>query len=459
MYNALKSVKRMKKITKLIIIQLALGIAMLNTLLNIQDNATSKYDTFTNMFDVENTYLVRMHANNNVYNDFDTTLAIQNEIANKLYELKDLNEVNEVYSCFNGFVNKDIKELGKEEYKIRDKSGSVFHDGTMVNLVIDENFFKHYSFSSDGGRSFTEEDFNKDYKKENIPIMIGSDYKDNIKIGDTFNETKYYDEYDQIEDKITFEVVGYIKDNSLVSFVNKTNLFDAVKFSNSLMVTPNVKKCDWYFNIGIALNDVGMFIELKDGSDFKSVEAEIQSIISEFEEVEVEAKPIVNNFEVPEGEAQPIIQDVNLENQEKISFKYFNLKEDMGVITLNLKNNVNNTLLMGIALTLLSVIGIITAMLGEIRRRKKEFGIRLASGASIKILCKEMILEVMVMISIAVVFANLFLYLTDYSYFLKLSLVFKNIVFIFILTMIVSVIPVLNLKKNNVVDLIKGDVK
>ena len=54
-------------------------------------------------------------------------------------------------------------------------------------ILINENFLNHYNFTISSGRNLKAEDFKKDYKKENIPILLGNEFeKTQKKLGDTF---------------------------------------------------------------------------------------------------------------------------------------------------------------------------------------------------------------------------------------------------------------------------------
>jgi putative ABC transport system permease protein len=126
----------------------------------------------------------------------------------------------------------------------------------------------------------------------------------------------------------------------------------------------------------------------------------------------------------------------------------------------NLKNDTTNTLILGIVLTLISTIGIISIIVGSLHKRKKEFGIRICLGATTTTLCKEVFLEISIMSLSALALSYVILYFktnikTIISMFniLQLSV---NILIILTLTVIISIAPILIIRKMEPVELLKS---
>ena len=120
-----------------------------------------------------------------------------------------------------------------------------------------------------------------------------------------------------------------------------------------------------------------------------------------------------------------------------------------------------NSFILGGVLTILSIIGISSVLLGELNERRKEFGIRIACGANLKTLCKEMILEIFMMVTLSSVLSILFLLFKQLLYtevqYLGTTTLLLNFIVILILTIIMSFIPILKIRKFSVVDLVKGE--
>ena len=60
MYNAFRSLGGFKLLTLLVIIQLALGISLLDNVAMQLMGVINKRDVYTEMFDVNNTYMIRV---------------------------------------------------------------------------------------------------------------------------------------------------------------------------------------------------------------------------------------------------------------------------------------------------------------------------------------------------------------------------------------------------------------
>ena len=71
---------------------------------------------------------------------------------------------------------------------------------------------------------------------------------------------------------------------------------------------------------------------------------------------------------------------------------------------------------------LLAIIGITTAILGELKQRRKEFGIRMACGASIKDISKEIIIKVLILSFISAILGFLYVGYTVGEYTLGLGI-------------------------------------
>lgn len=431
MYNAFKSIGRLKFFALLIIFQLAFGLSMLSSVFMIQENVTSKEDAFTTMFDTKNTYLVKVNSSKST----EESCKLSDALADEMYELKDKGIVKNIFSyAHTGSVLDELYEHANDEYKKIISRGNEDSSNYICTINIDENFYDRYKFKVDEGRNFEEEDFSKDYKTQNIPILLGSDYKGKVAIGEVFTEEDVAMEMivgeGYREDDINYEVIGFVKENTAFSFFNSTKLLESVKFSNSLVFAPNITDCFWYGK-GIVVNDTGVFMELNSEYTLEEVESEINKIIKEVDPSDIAG----------------------------FKLETLNLQEDMGTIKEFFKNDTRTTLIMGLALIILSIIGIVTTILGQIDERRKEFGIRIASGATIQTLCLELLFEIGMLICIAVILSDVYLYFTNENFFMNLKVFIGNALFISVITVIISIIPIFNLRNVKPADLMRGEKK
>ena len=131
----------------------------------------------------------------------------------------------------------------------------------------------------------------------------------------------------------------------------------------------------------------------------------------------------------------------------------------MGAIKASLVNDINIAILLGGVLILLAIIGITTAILGELKQRRKKFGIRMACGASIKDISKEIIIKVLILSFISAILGFLYVGYTVGEYTLGLGITLLNISLVAFFTIAISVVPVISLKKYDVVKLLREDIK
>lgn len=432
MKNAIKAIKRCSLLTFIIIFQLAFALTLLNNVIMQISGSMDKKQIFNKLFNIKSTYLLRVKSTAALDEGIlPGREKVDKEICDRIYKMKDNKNVVDVYSYLNNpLVFEDIMNNSKDKYlNLMPRTMRRF----ICNIVIDKEMYKRYPIEVTSGRALELKDFDKDYKTENIPILLGSDYEGKFKLGEKFTEDTAVDRDSSgrnIVEKVTFEVVGFYKDNSVITFFDKEKLFQAVNFSNSIVVIPQVRDCMDYSSES-AMSDVGVFVELGNNYDIKLLETSIKEIIKE---------------------ADP-------QNKYKLETSTVSLKEDMGNIDDNLQNNINTKLLLGSILTMLSVIGITTSILGEIRGKRREFGVRIASGASIRELCKEIVYEIMIMIGISIVLANIYLMYSSGVYQLNIKVLFANVLLVILFTILISIYPVITLRKYNVVDLLNEEAK
>jgi len=81
------------------------------------------------------------------------------------------------------------------------------------SLQVSSKFFDVFSVSISDGRGFEESDYMLNDERE-VPVLLGSAYKDTFSIGDTFEG--YY-----LCEKLTYHVIGFVGDDSF--FLDKSN--------------------------------------------------------------------------------------------------------------------------------------------------------------------------------------------------------------------------------------------
>lgn len=450
MRNALKSLKRIRLMALLIILQLSIGLSMLNSVTMIYQENTEKLNTFKGLFNFENTYLVTLHDSLPKGKLGKSDVSGQDGLSKQIMYANKYNEFIEVLknegkiktnSFYFSAGDPPIQELDKylpQKYK---NLAGINKARLTAKININSDFLKCYQLKIRSGRNFTDEDFKIDYKKDNIPIIVGLDFMPNVKVGDVFSDKvkrivenseiktesdkKSLDANQLVLADVKYEVIGIMEHNAIPSIVTKENLIENLTYSDSFQIIPTVEELD-YINEGTILLSGGSYIEVLEPSVIDYIKSETESDMEE------------NNLE----------------------FKTKPLKEEARKIQETLIRGVTSSLALGTTLTLLSIIGITSIITGELSKRKKEFGIRISSGATLKILTKEIIQEIFIMITISCILSVLSSLIKNYIFYssasLSISFLGINILIIGVLTIIISILPIVKIRKMNVIDLIRG---
>lgn len=440
MKNAFKSIKRMKFMAFLIIFQLAISFMLLNSSSELLEINQTKLNGFERLMNHEKSYLVRIadenlrKSNYSSKEDKDMFALEQQRFYLKNSVLEDLEKYKEQGKIENLYMNFPIPSMVNEKYL--NDNASV---DNMAGMLVNYDFINNYNLSIVEGRGFNKEDFNIDYRKEPIPIIIGKDFSEKVKIGQVVGFTKSTFEYllsdgkdktkenwvnsngilNSTEVEVKFKVIGFYDNNAIPLMFTKTTFIEQVKFSNAYTIVPCIKDLI-IFNEGVILNDYGAYIEVNSKEDLDYVKNELEPKLKE------------NHLS--------IVTEVNFKDE------YDKFYETMA------RDVLKSTLLGGV-LMFLSIIGITCVLLGELNDRKKEFGIRIACGATTKILCKEMLMEIVIMIGISSIVSLAYRVLSKT---LSLNMALSNIGVMGLVVVIISIAPILRIRKMKPIDLVRG---
>lgn len=418
MKRILKSIFRMRLIALLMIAQFAFSLALVNTTTLLNHFTVSKNKKLSQIFDIGNTYLIRVQG---VQQGDMREYSFLSEVASSIESLKNENKISNAYT-YGWAPPFDI--TGHINYSTMDRV-------LTAGLIVDKGFADRYDIEVEEGRSFKKEDFTLDYKKDAVPILLGSDYRGKIDLGHKFtiNSVQNQDlNVNMTMDDITFEVVGFLKPNELVTINTKTNLSKGTNFSNMLMVFPSVDNF-FAYNRGINLGDFGMFVELREGQTIEEVTKEINKVLESYSE-KYGIKLGINTTLALKSEFNPLSEAIDRDS--------------------------SITKILSVILTILSAIGVTSTMLGELQRRKKEFGVRLSQGASPKRLCREIFSEILTISLISVVVSFILAGYMNGEFFMSKELLAINVAYVVGLSVIMSIVPILKIRKMNVVELIRG---
>ncbi|MGL5149557.1 MAG: FtsX-like permease family protein, partial [Clostridium sp.] len=267
-----------------------------------------------------------------------------------------------------------------------------------------------------------------DYKKDNIPVILGGGLKDKFKVGDKMNWEARTSMSDDSKIMVTFEVVGFYKENEMIWFNTFDTLAGSAIFANSSIIYPRVKGLQ-DISYGNVLGDGGIYFELTPEMDIKEAHSAILEAI----------KPIGDKY----GYEFNVVKSTSLQ-------------KDLELLGLNLDRDSGITKILAVVFTIISVLGITSTMLGELKRRKKEFGVRLSQGATINKICIELLIEIFLICLISSLFSLALVWWMNSAVTLSSRIILINLMYITILTCVISIIPLIFMRKMDIIELVRG---
>ncbi|WP_055071382.1 FtsX-like permease family protein [Clostridium massiliamazoniense] len=426
MFKAIKRIKKIGAIGFLIIIQLSIGLTMVNTSGRLFEDSQNRKKGIESLFDINNTTMVRIGPIGGYEkNEEDIWSVILNALDGKdIYEELKRAGIIKDYYLYGSNVN--IHGVFWDNIPKKYENVLEVDKGAYIGeVLINENFLNHYNFKISSGRNLKAEDFKKDYKKENIPILLGNEFEKTQKLGDTF-KIKYISEavrtgpfeVDKKQDFLTFEVVGFLERNAIPISNGPIELFaQNLLYSDGIKVIPSVENFIGYNAIGESVN-AAIFLERGIG--------------------------------VKEDELVKILNEKL--KKHNLYANLFSLSNTTTVIE-SYERDVKSSLALGFLLLVISIIGTSCIMLGQLNKRKREFGIKIAMGATLNEIAKEIFLEVLVM----VIIASIISLILNIKVGVGLTLIGINLILVVIISFLIAIIPVREIKKMNIVELVKGN--
>lgn len=358
-------------------------------------------------------------------------------------------ETNEFVKRLNALEQYVIGLEGVKGYAFYDEIGIRFNELTGNKQYINRNLnikksmsriehpeisdviFMNSSITSFGnikieeGRNLNKNDFDNKNGKP-IPILIGWEYKDIIKIGEILTITDYK-EGDEAREKINtqFIVTGVISRGSKW-FSDNDFITDPLEKLGDKFIAPNYE-----FNKNDIMSTLStlhkVFIPLEKSINTKSTLKDIRAKALEYE-LNVDFKSI-----------NELLEDY------KDSYKE--------IIIVNL--------VLGIFLIIVSLTGIITVTINNINERRQEFGIRLMTGSSIHDIEVLIIGELMIItfiafvISLIVIISNSDVF-GDFLYVFRYNILLFMIFIVSLITIISSIYPIYIIRNLQPKELIGG---
>ena len=415
--NALKVVLNIKFIAILIILQFSFGLYLINTSSITSQEAINKKKNLDRLFNFETTYLltVGIYGDENV--DSINNFTKVSKTYNELIKMKEEGIIKNNFLYYGGGVN----PVAVNEKVLPEKLKNIsYMSNQFAMIMVNDDFYNHYKLNITEGRGLTKEDFEIEGLKKNIPIILGDDYKETVKIGDVFRHG--FPDFRDEEGKgvyCNFEVIGFYKDKDIPLLGGEGEVISQMKYSDAYGIFPIVKDI-MAISYEPMISQYGIWTDVGDAKNLEVVQKRLGKVLSE------------DNF----------------------SLGVYSAFDEYKVINEILIKDVYNSKILGFTITILSIIGVAAIMVGRINERKKEFGIKISVGATINKLTFEVILENSIICLISVFLSIIFIYF-NYKDYLSFRTILSNLIIIFIIIFIVNIMPILKLRKLNIVEIIR----
>lgn len=364
--------------------------------------------TLNDLFQLKDTYIMAKNTFDmkSVYRLMKDSNYVQDENVNSLeYKKKD----NELYNylvnnekfkyCIQVESNIIIKDFCDKDnfcYSIENKYINNPYDNingkysNVKGLYVDKNYIDTFCLNIEKGRIFEDNEFES---YENIPIILGANYKGIYNIGDEF---KFFDYFTKCERKL--KVIGFLKRNSyhyLNGFLSSLDDYVICPFIKIKDVDEDSDKYNAALGQAILVSD---------------------NISEDFNEIRDKAIGLgVNNYSI------------------------FSATSDIEKVINNLEAGVRSALFKSILMILFIALGIIAVKYNQIISNLKLYGIHLLLGASKKDIIIRNLYSVLAYFVIGASIGVYFEYfrkcdLTGYSYDYRILI---GIVLIYLMVVIV----------------------
>lgn len=423
--DAFKMIWSKKVISVLLIIQLFVSFFAMIEWIVIKNNSSEAESAIANRIDVNDLYINIKTVPTSI-KEAEKTGVKSKKLQNYIDNHKEIDTTGEYYSS-----QCNIKEDNRMiDYDLLDKKLNSFYNGKYSDvrlyfegITINKKSYDFFNIPVEHGEKIKEEDFSK--KPEEVKgILLGAGFKEFYSLGDkvTFGEND------------NFVVRGFLPKG--YKFLGDShNTVTSLRDTDMMVVYP---------------------INMEEKSD-NAIKYE------EFTNTVIKVKDKKNT--------EKVIKDINDRGKEYgLDLDCKEIYKVTGESAKELDDNIRHLLVLSIIIVVFASISSIITIINYIIRRKREFGIRMASGGSIKKIIELVVTENLIIYIIAGVLSVL-AYYKKYafkgSHINELSIApsFSHLgvreatyffIFVLVVSMVTCIVPVLKLRKMEPKDLIGG---
>ena len=320
-------------------------------------------------------------------------------------------------------------------------------DSYNTMILVSEEFMNDYDLRIKEGRNFTKEDFDLSNVKDEESIIIGEGLSKYLKVGQVISVN--YDLPIELLSDVTSEELCYTRKYKVIGIAEK----------NSLMDLQSLKELS-----GVVIDDYAIYKPFNKVKTFYITSDEIK--IGEINELEKAINDFNSVIEVADGvDIEQLINDLNnmLKENDLPQMEFVKLSDQYNRTLDENKNMFIQMIGITLIILLFSASGTLGTILFLLRKRYKEFGIRLSLGATVNDIVKLVLSEIILMGSIAMFIGYIGAYLLlmenilyNVDILLQRMMWFSLIIFIPLLGLLV-ITSSIRLKKINPVELLRGE--
>lgn len=273
-------------------------------------------------------------------------------------------------------------------------------------ISVSNNFFDVFDLPVEEGTLFHKEDFKS---ISYTPVVLGASYKNLYNVGD---EITIDSSYNGLDTKC--RVVGFLRENT--KCISNTQFINIINY-NDYMVFPRMEHIDKNSSEDTFLKIGAMFC-----NEGYKVDETMNEVISKLSSLDMG------------------------------KYHGYKFQEYIDNIVNDANDSIQQDMYMFLMILGFCSIGIITAILSSIRSRMNEFGVHILCGARMKDIVIRIVIEIAILIGTAFIVIGI-MSLIKYR---SLLLVACLALFSMVLIILLSLIPVIKLRKMNVNEIIKG---
>lgn len=404
----------------LTIIQFTIGLLCIFIALQNINDVNRSISSVNKYFSKGNYYKTDNSISLNELHSFDTTTI--NEDMNTLIDIKNYLENNKNMEFLS--VSSDVVFLKKEEAlteTIVTYDPIDFQNTKYIRtqgFCVNKNFLKYMEYS------FLEGDIN-DFEISNdnnyTPVILGNIYKDKYKVGDLIESLDFG--ADSEPKKTNLKVIGILDDNN---YVYEDGILAKGKSLKNAIIYP--------YNENILLKD--------------RTNERVQTIIR------VGLSNYLSNSYVLLNDNEYANDINNHLLSYKFKFQLKDLNDSMDEYKNQIMHSIKPVIYTSGIIILFSIISITIVMLNSIIKDKKEFGINIMIGATMKDIRTRVLGQVFLLLGISILISTIIL--KSFNFFTFNIVDFALTILVMIVALIViSTIIILTLNKYSINDLIR----